>query len=57
MRDKVLRRMLRKNRKHDARVAQKLEWERIGKFKAPAKASLGNKTRSVCGGGEIPNSR
>jgi hypothetical protein len=57
MRDKVLRRMLRKYRKHDARVAQKLEWERIRKFKAPAKASLGNKTRSVCGGGEIPNSR
>lgn len=32
MRDKRLRKTLRKYRKHDARVAQKLMWERLRKF-------------------------
>ena len=58
MRDKRLRRMLRRFRKADARIEQKEQWARIRKFKAAARTSsvLGNE-RSICGGGEIPNSR
>ena len=47
--------MLCRFRKAEARIEQKEQWARLRKFKAAARASLGNKTRS--GGGEIPNSR
>ena len=58
MRDKRARKLLRRYRQNDARMEQKEQWARIRKFKAAARTSsvLGNE-RSICGGGEIPNSR
>jgi hypothetical protein len=58
MRDKTLRRMLRRYLKAEARIEQQEQWARLRKFKAAAKAlsALGNDARSVSGG-EIPNSR
>ena len=55
MRRKMLRKLGRKLRRLDVRMEQKERWARLRKFKAAARTSLGNETRS--GGSEIPNSR
>jgi hypothetical protein len=55
VRDKRVRRALRRFRKLDAQIEQKEQGARIRKFKSGA---LGNQTRSsVSIGGEVPNCR
>jgi hypothetical protein len=57
--DKRTRRSLRRYRKIEAQMDQKEGWARIRKFNAAAGKSvaLSNQTRSICAGGEIPNSQ